>query len=72
MIIKSKKNLVETVTPAHSLVVEDDNGDPIMVAVSLDVGIMCATIGDPQFEQTLRYAGVEKMPKIFVAETRRT
>lgn len=64
MEIKSQKNLVESITQAHSVVVNADDGDPIFVAVHIGDSIMCAIIGDTNFEKTLQYAGINRAPKV--------
>jgi hypothetical protein len=45
---------------AHCIIIEDNNGNPIFVALQLDEAIASASIGDKDFYPLLRALGVEK------------
>lgn len=65
MLIKSQKNLVPAETVAHSVVIEDDMRNPIFVAVHVADAIAYAAVGDADFKQVLKLAGVENSPTVF-------
>lgn len=61
MIVKTQHDLQPSVLEAHSVIVEDRNGTPIMVAIQIDANtIMCSKAGDPDFNQFLKTMGVDK------------
>lgn len=61
MRVKTQYDLQPSVLEAHSVIVEDKNGVPIMVAVQIDANtIMCAKAGDPDFNQFLKTMGIDK------------
>jgi hypothetical protein len=61
MRIKAQHQLQPTVIPAHSVVIEDDSGNPIFVASCLDAKtIICAKAGEPDFHALLRSLGIDK------------
>lgn len=64
MLIKSQKNLVPSEIGAHSVVIEDDMRNPIFVAIHLADGIAYSAVGDNDFKDVLKLAGVEKIPTI--------
>ena len=65
MLIKSQKNLVPAETAAHTVVIEDDMGNPIFVATHVADGIAFASVGDDDFKNVLNLAGVENAPTVF-------
>jgi hypothetical protein len=54
MKVKVAHNLQPGEFAAHSLVVEDDAGNPILAAAHIADGIVCASIADPDFSLVLR------------------
>jgi hypothetical protein len=64
MRVKSVHNLQPHEQAAHTVIIEDDAGNPIFVALHAGDGIACAAIGDKLFEHVLRLAGVEKAPQV--------
>ncbi|NBO18847.1 MAG: hypothetical protein EBV03_06410 [Proteobacteria bacterium] len=62
MRIKSQHNLQPTVTDAHSVILEDDFGNIIFVAVAAsDNTIVTATAGDSNFKPLLEALGIDKV-----------
>lgn len=59
MLIKSQHNLVSSESAAHSVVVCADDGDPIFVALHAGDGIVYSSIGDKDFKDILKLAGIE-------------
>ena len=68
MRVKSVRSLKPTDVPAHSVVIEDDMGNPIIAAVEVADGIMYSDIGSPDFENVLEMCGVDKSKKPSVKE----
>lgn len=66
MLVKLQHNLQPSEHPAHSVVIEDDNGVPVLVAMQFDNYIICAKAGDEDFHAVLNALGVNK--KIIVDE----
>lgn len=64
MLIKSQKNLVDTETKAHSVVIEDDLRNPIFVATHIGDGIAYSMVGDPDFQAVLRLVGIDSAPAV--------
>ena len=60
MLVKTQHNLQPRETPAHSVIIEDDMGNPIFVAVQMTEAITCANVGDPNFQTVLQMLGVNK------------
>jgi hypothetical protein len=60
MRVKTQHQLQPHETPAHSVVIEDDMGNPIIVAMQLTESIIYATAGDPDFYDMLRALGITK------------
>lgn len=61
MIVKTQHDLQPTVLEAHSVIIEDRNGMPIMAAVQIDANtIMCSKAGDADFHQFLKTLGIDK------------
>ena len=65
MLIKSQKNLVPSETVAHTVVIEDDMHNAIFVAVHVADAIAYASVGDVDFKQVLKLAGVDNAPTVF-------
>ena len=62
MRIKSQHNLQPTVTDAHSVILEDDFGNILFVAVAAsDNTIVTATAGDANFKPLLAALGIDKV-----------
>lgn len=66
MLVRTQHKLQPLDVPAHSVVVEDDMGNPIFVAVQLPESIVCSNVGDSNFHDILRMLGVDK--KVTVTE----
>lgn len=64
MLIRSQKNLVDTTTGAHSVVIEDDMRNPIFVAIHIADGIAYSMVGDSDFKEVLKLVGVDKIPTV--------
>lgn len=61
MLVKSQHYLQPTVTDAHSVIVEDNFGNIIYVAVEADGGnIVTAQAGEPEFQPLLKALGIDK------------
>lgn len=60
MRVKTQHNLQPSTIPAHSVVIEDDLGNPVFAAVQLPDSIVCATAGDPDFQSVLDMLGITK------------
>jgi hypothetical protein len=58
--VKLQHNLQPHEQKAHSIVIEDDAGNPIFVALQLDESIVYADAREPDFHAMLRAAGVDK------------
>ena len=64
MRVKTQFNLQPMDMPAHSVVIEDDMGNPIIVATQLTESIVFSTVNDSDFHDTLRSLGINKTVKI--------
>jgi hypothetical protein len=64
MLIKSEQNLVPTQTKAHTVVIEDDMGNPIFAATHIADGIVYSSVGEKEFKDMLTLVGVDKMPTV--------
>lgn len=60
MRVKTLNNLQPSDVPAQSVIIEDDKGNPIIVAMQLTESIIYATAGDPDFPSMLQALGVNK------------
>ena len=60
MRVKLQNNLQPHEQAAHSVVVEDDLGNPIYVAVQHEDHIICAHAGEADFHNLLRVLGITK------------
>jgi hypothetical protein len=60
MLVKTQHHLQPTEQKAHSIVVEDDVGNPIFVAIQVDEAIIYSTPGEKDFHSMLRALGIEK------------
>lgn len=61
MLVKTQHNLQPTILPAHSVIIEDDVGNPLFVAVALDEKtVVCAQAHEPDFHALLRSLGMHK------------
>lgn len=60
MRVKLQHNLQPHEQKAHSVVVEDDLGNPIYVAVQHEDHIICAHVGEDDFHNLLRALGIDK------------
>lgn len=61
MTVKVQHQLQPVVLSAHSVIVEDSEGNPIIVAVSLDdKTILCSKAGEPDFQAMLTALGIDK------------
>lgn len=60
MRVKLQHNLQPSEHSAHSVILEDDMGNPIFVALQLDDRIVYGTAGEPDFKALLETLGVNK------------
>lgn len=60
MRVKLQHNLQPSEHKAHGVVIEDDNGVPILVAMQFDTYILCSKAGDEDFQAVLKALGVDK------------
>ncbi len=61
MRVKSQHYLQPTVADAHSVIVEDNYGNILFVAVEADAGtIVTAQAGDSNFQSLLKALGIDK------------
>ena len=65
MFVSLLQRLQPTQQPADRVIVYDDLGNAIMVAVQVGAGVIkCASIRDPDFSAMLREVGILQIPKI--------
>lgn len=64
MLIKSDKNLVPTQTEAHTVVIEDDMGNPIFAATHIADGIVYSSVGEKEFKDVLKLVGIDNAPTV--------
>jgi hypothetical protein len=57
MKVKAEHNLQPAEHKAHSVIVEDDAGNPLFAAVHYADGIVCASLTDADFQTVLRLVG---------------
>lgn len=60
MRVKLQHKLQPAEYPAHSVILEDDMGNPIFVALQIDDQIVYGTVGEPDFQALLKVLGVDK------------
>lgn len=60
MRVKTLNNLQPSDIPAQSVIIEDDKGNPIIVAMQLTESIIYSTAGDKDFQSMLHALGVHK------------
>ncbi|NBT76216.1 MAG: hypothetical protein EBT15_09675 [Betaproteobacteria bacterium] len=60
MLVKTQNSLQPAEQKAHSVVVEDDLGNPIFVAIQVDEAIVYSTPGEKDFHSLLRALGIDK------------
>jgi|LakMenEpi03Aug12_release.lakeMendotaPanAssembly.Ray.scaffolds.fasta_scaffold491124_2 hypothetical protein len=60
MLVKTQHSLQPTEKKAHSVIVEDDLGNPLFVAIQVDEAIVYSTVGEKEFHSLLRALGVDK------------
>lgn len=60
MLVKTQHALQPSEQRAHSVVIEDDKGNPIFVALQVDEAIICAGPDDKDFHGLLRALGIDK------------
>ena len=60
MRVKIQNKLQPSEHQAHSVILEDDAGNPIFVALQLDDQIVYAEAGEPDFHAMLKALGVDK------------
>lgn len=71
MIVKTQCHLVPAETKAHSIVVQDDMGNPLFAAVHMAQGIIYSSIGEKDFPAVLRMVG-ETPPQIIEMSPRKS
>ena len=62
MLVKTQHNLIPADHKAHSVVIEDDMGNPIFVATHLVDGILYSAVGDADFKTVLKMVGLDNAP----------
>lgn len=62
MKVKSEHNLQPAEHKAHTVIVEDDAGNPLFAATYYADGIVCASIADPDFAAVLRLVNSSVSP----------
>jgi hypothetical protein len=60
MQVKTQHKLQPTEQKAHSVVVEDDHGNPLFVAIQVDEAVVYSTVGEKDFHPMLRALGINK------------
>jgi hypothetical protein len=60
MRVRLEHKLQPAVFEAHSVVVEDDGGNPIFVALQHNGHMLCANVGDSDFQAILGTLGIDK------------
>lgn len=60
MRVKTLNDLQPSDMPAQSVIIEDDKGNPIIVAMQLTESIIYSTAGDKDFQSMLHALGVKK------------
>ena len=64
MLVKTQHNLIPSDQKAHSVVIEDDMGNPIFVATHLVDGILYSAVGDNDFKTVLNMVGLTNAPQV--------
>lgn len=64
MRVKLLHNLQPSEHAAHSVILEDDTGTPIFVALQMDDRIVYADVGEPDFYALLKTLGVKTDVKV--------
>lgn len=64
MLVKTQHNLIPSDHKAHSVVIEDDMGNPIFVATHLVDGILYSAVGDGDFKTVLKMVGLDNAPVV--------
>lgn len=64
MRVKTQHNLIPAEQKAHSVVIEDDLGNPIFVATHLVDGILYSAVGDSDFKTVLGMVGLTNAPEV--------
>lgn len=60
MRVKAQHSLQPIEQKAHSVVVEDDLGNPLFVAIQVDEAVVYSTVGEKDFHSLLRALGIDK------------
>jgi hypothetical protein len=60
MLVKTQHGLQPAEQKAHSVVVEDDLGNPLFVAIQVDEAVVYSTVGEKDFHPMLRALGINK------------
>jgi hypothetical protein len=64
MRVKTHHNLQPAEQLAHTVVIEDDNGNPIFVALHMSEGIVYSDASQKDFPGILKLAGIETVPVV--------
>jgi hypothetical protein len=64
MLVKTQHNLMPHDEKAHSVVIEDDMGNPIFVATHIADGILYSAVGDNDFKAVLNMVGLDNAPTV--------
>lgn len=62
MKVKAEHDLQPSEHKAHSVIVEDDSGNPLFAATHFADGIVCASITDPDFASVLQLVSNGTLP----------
>lgn len=65
MVIKSQKNLQPLETPATQVVIENDQGVPVLAAFEVNGSIVAAVAGDKDFQAILEMMGIKKVVPVY-------
>lgn len=60
MRVKTQHSLQPVEQKAHSVIVEDDLGNPLFVAIQVDEAVVYSAVGEKDFHSLLRALGVDK------------
>ena len=64
MLVKTLFNLQPSEHQAHSVIVRDDNGNPLFVAMHLTDSIVYSDVSHSDFADVLKLVGVETPPVV--------
>ena len=68
MRVKTHHNLQPAEQLAHTIVIEDDNGNPIFAAMHMSEGLVYSDASQPNFPGILKLVGIETAPVVTFIE----